>query len=220
VCLDEMLPTDSDIQQTICGHNFHGRCIVRLLTFHNESACPMCRRELLQKKILTPSGSMTIEVISRTINKEIFFTKSKKYEQRILFHLPPSKESHGKHSYAGMCIMIHLPCDQVNSEGLVKRLKYAFEHGLLFHLTLSNRYDNADSTTIGNHELSIKPSMVLLNLITKCTQSIARSLFEKHNGDKIIMIIYQLYDDDLINECHDILTSMNIPQTADAWWIP
>ena len=84
-----------------------------------------------------------------------------------MFHLPPSSSEKNLvgNSYNGYCVALHLPYDQVSSKGLVKRLKYAFEHGLLFDLNIKNNHSTNYDYYRG---FIIRPSLIISNLIQTC----------------------------------------------------
>ena len=45
------------------------------------------------------------------------------------------------------------------------------------------------------------------------------SLYDEYDGSKMNMTIFHLSEETLINECHDKLTEMNVPNTG-TWCIP
>jgi DNA-directed RNA polymerase subunit RPC12/RpoP len=216
ICHDIMTTSDHDIVNTICGHQFHGFCLFKLLEKDSTNKCPNCRGVLLQKARLSPSGTMIINIISTTNDTKIYFTKSKKDEIQIVFHLPPAfcETCPNELSHSGLCISLHLPYNENNCKSLVKRLKYAFEHGLLFFL-------NRDIKSSDNKQCIIRPSLIMLHILRECESNkrTVRSQYDDYDGTKLKLTIYNVFNDTLINECHNKLDEMNIPK-INSWWIP
>jgi hypothetical protein len=216
ICRDPMSTFDHDIVNTICGHQFHGFCLFKLLDNDSTNKCPNCRGVLLQKRRLSPSGTMTINIISTTNDIKIFFMKSKKDEIQIVFYLPPAfrETCPNELSHSGLCMLLRLPYNQNNSKSLVKRLKYSFEHGLLFFL-------KRDIKSSDNNQCIIRPSSIILHILRECESSkrAVRSQYVDYDGTKMKMSIYDVLNDTLINECHIKLDEMNIPK-INSWWIP
>ena len=178
-----------------------------------ENNCPICRHKLLQNVTKSPSGTMTIEKIyNPTEDKKDHITN-------IEIHLPPSPPELRQvyKSYKGMCISLVLPYNQDNSKGLVKRLKYTFQHGLLFRLKLNENYINRNDI---RHRYEICHSSVWEYITERGFRLNVLTSYDQDDGSKMTMDIWRFKDNDRdIDKCHEILSEMNIPNT-NTWWIP
>ena len=143
ICLDA-LSNGLVVSLRKCGHFFHLDCLDDLL--QQSRRCPKCRVDVRSAHIGTaPSGTMKISrpVISRAQSVNSGAITEKRIIQ-IEYVMPDGeqKEYHDRPGdpYKGTIRVAYLP---TNSQGtyLLKRLIFAFRHGMTFRLTRSTDGD-------------------------------------------------------------------------------
>lgn len=134
ICLCGM----SDQHQVIielkgCKHKFHRQCIEAC--FLRTTNCPVCRKPIGDPQGLGPSGSMTITVCQADCSGfagqgSIKITYSIYSGVQAQYHTNPGV------SYSGTTRIAYLP-NNLDGQHLLKRLKFAFAHGLTFSIGTS-----------------------------------------------------------------------------------
>jgi deltex-like protein len=133
ICHCPMDPTDQLATPLGCGHTFHEDCLQRSLL--HSSKCPICRITISRVQGEMPSGTMTVTV-SPSITCEGFAPGT-----IIITYSFPSGIQKSYHDNPGVAHdaatrIAYLPNNH-DGQMLLKRLKFAFCHGLCFTVTLS-----------------------------------------------------------------------------------
>ena len=121
ICLDS-LEAESAVSLQ-CGHSFHRNCIQRALAANR--FCPTCRSSVGEPQGKSPSGTMTIMNDPRGCNgakESIVITYDIPAGVQHEYHEHPGKR-HGR-KFASAYLPYNVPGTK-----LLKRLKYAFNHG-------------------------------------------------------------------------------------------
>jgi deltex len=139
ICLAPLMEKPS-FQIRECGHYFHQCCLRKCL--NRQPKCPCCRIRIGRPQGKSPSGTMSIRVIKEECPG--YFSKS--FE--IMYDIPSGiqriyHENPGQ-PYSSTQRLAYLPN---NSEGraLLRRLKYAWQHGLTFSVGRSMSTGKSDS---------------------------------------------------------------------------
>mmetsp|Transcript_22663 Transcript_22663/g.29129 ORF Transcript_22663/g.29129 Transcript_22663/m.29129 type:complete len:198 (+) Transcript_22663:1-594(+) len=115
-----------------CGHIFHKKCIQR--AFQSKPQCPVCRKSIGAPVGKCPSGTMTTTTSSMRCSGfregSIVITYSIPAGRQMSYHDNPGTSHASKHATA------YIP-DNTDGQALLKRLKYAFLHGLTFNVGTS-----------------------------------------------------------------------------------
>ena len=110
-----------------CSHVFHTHCILE--AFNRKPECPVCRKVISEPQGKSPSGKMQISIIP---GKCVGFSEN---TIRIIYTLAagPQKIYHENplQLHSGKRAVAYLPNNKAGKQ-LLKRLKYAFLHGLTF----------------------------------------------------------------------------------------
>eukprot|EP00985_Skeletonema_marinoi_P004726 scaffold2051_cov139-Skeletonema_marinoi.AAC.10 len=110
-----------------CGHIFHKECIQR--AFQSKPQCPVCRKSIGAPIGKCPSGTMTTTTSSMRCSGfregSIVITYVIPAGRQMSYHDNPGTNHASKHTTA------YIP-DNPDGQALLKRLKYAFLHGLTF----------------------------------------------------------------------------------------
>lgn len=128
ICLDELGSNPNMLRSLSCSiHIFHHDCIRKSLEV--SPRCPMCKTWVKEPQGKSPSGKMRITVIPDKCSGYIEDTIAIHYQIRGAFqksyHPIPNTPHSRKNTTA------YLPNND-DGKKLLKRLKYAFEHGLTF----------------------------------------------------------------------------------------
>jgi deltex-like protein len=129
ICLDGACTSKGAVSLTVCGHQFHKACIVTALQFSKR--CPVCRKWVGSKpQGAMPTGTMKIRqdptiTCSGSDPGAIIIDYSLGCNVQKVYHPNPGTP-HGSASRRAF-----LP-DNTDGRNLLKRLKYAFQHGLTF----------------------------------------------------------------------------------------
>lgn len=113
---------------TVCNHVFHYSCVER--AFKSKPQCPVCRKAVGVPQGKSPSGTMSISAASSIRcsgyqENSIIITYAIKGGAQKSYHDNPGQRQSGKRATA------YLP-NNADGQNLLKRLKYAFLHGLTF----------------------------------------------------------------------------------------
>ncbi|GFH49960.1 hypothetical protein CTEN210_06436 [Chaetoceros tenuissimus] len=129
ICLDE-LGSDPNVLRSLscnCVHIFHQKCIQKSL--ESSPRCPTCKSWIKEPQGKSPSGTMCITIIPDKCSGYSEDTIVIQYQiysgYQKLYHSNPYAYHDGKD------VKAYLPNND-NGKKLLKRLKYAFEHGLTF----------------------------------------------------------------------------------------
>jgi len=139
ICLDSL--EMESLVSLQCGHSFHRKCIHRALMAN--PVCPTCRSSVGEPQGKSPSGTMTIMNDPRRCDgakKSIVITYDIPAGVQLEYHEHPGKR-HGRKLASA-----YLP-DNSQGRQLLKRLKFAFSHGLTFTVGTSLTTGVADSCT-------------------------------------------------------------------------
>jgi hypothetical protein len=183
----EVLRPDPRVILAVCNHVFHRSCVER--AFEVKSQCPICSKEIGKPQGKSPSGSMYVSCNSSLccsrydFDSTIVVTYYMKRGTQKSYHKNPGQFHGGKRTTA------YVPG---NTEGknLLKRLKYAFLHGLTFTVGVSL------TTGIAN----------------QCTWSNIRHKTSLNGG----VTSHGYPDSSYLANCNEELDSVNIPQ-ADSF---
>lgn len=153
ICL-EKLSKERSVQIRGCKHEFHYACLEQSLS-HNPR-CPICREPLDGARGKGPSGTMTIDT---TLDNCPGFAPGTT-SIRISYNMPSGTQKHYHENpnqpYSGTTRVAYLPN---NTEGrkLLKRLKYAWTHGLTFRVgtSLTTQMPNQVTWTSIHHKTSL-----------------------------------------------------------------
>ncbi|GFH49952.1 hypothetical protein CTEN210_06428 [Chaetoceros tenuissimus] len=128
ICLDELGSNPNVLRSLSCSiHIFHHDCIRKSLEV--SPRCPMCKKWVKEPQGMSPSGTMRITIIpdkcSGYLEDTIVIYYQIKGAIQKSYHSNPDVLHSGKNTPA------YLPNND-DGKKLLKRLKYAFEHGLTF----------------------------------------------------------------------------------------
>ncbi|GKY99616.1 E3 ubiquitin-protein ligase dtx3l [Mayamaea pseudoterrestris] len=111
-----------------CGHMFHHACILESLS--HSSRCPLCQKNIGTPQGTMPSGSMTV-----SFDPSLTCSGHGPGTIQIVYSFSDGtqKSYHGNPgvSFNATSRLAYLP-DNVQGRDLLKRLEYAFSHGLTF----------------------------------------------------------------------------------------
>ncbi|VEU41516.1 unnamed protein product [Pseudo-nitzschia multistriata] len=143
ICLDVMSPSSlTDTTNIVClrkcKHRFHKSCIIGMLE-QNHTKCPFCRETIAaESQGLSPSGKLTI-----SLDLSIRCQGSEYDSDGVIvlqYSMPEGIQAHYMENpfmrYAGTSRRAYLPHNE-SGRALLKRLKYAFTHGLTFRVGTS-----------------------------------------------------------------------------------
>jgi deltex len=134
-----------------CGHCFHEFCLVQSLS--GGSMCPMCRISVDKPQGDMPSGTMTI----RTSTMDVCAGYEQAGSIVIEYNIPAGRQlsyhANPGADHSGAQRTAYLP-DTSQGRSLLKRLQYAFAHGLTFTVgaSLSSGLDNCVTWTSIPHK--------------------------------------------------------------------
>jgi deltex-like protein len=130
ICLEDMKrPGEAVVGLKVCGHAFHRSCIKEY--FEHAKTCPICRKVAGEPQGKSPSGTMSVSTSSSMRCSGNFDCGSIVINYMINggvqkpYHDQPGVR-HGSDSRTA-----YIP-DNAEGQKLLKRLKYAFQHGLTF----------------------------------------------------------------------------------------
>ena len=127
ICQDE-LSSSNCVAINTCYHKFHRSCIER--AFKTKPQCPICRKLVGKPQGKSPSGTMAISQSTKSCSgcesiPSLMIKYHIKKSIQKSYHDNPGQYQHGKYATA------YLPYN-ADGENLLKRLKFAFRHGLTF----------------------------------------------------------------------------------------
>mmetsp|Transcript_12094 Transcript_12094/g.25764 ORF Transcript_12094/g.25764 Transcript_12094/m.25764 type:complete len:598 (-) Transcript_12094:420-2213(-) len=132
ICHDHLKASPA-VALSVCGHVFHEDCIQQ--AFRSKPQCPVCRVSIGKPQGKSPSGTMTT-TISPTHCSGYFNVDS----IIITYNIPRGKQrsyhEHPNKFHGGKYVVAYLP-NSMEGRDLLKRLKYAFLHGLSFTIGTS-----------------------------------------------------------------------------------
>ena len=115
-----------------CGHSFHQECIEKALQLSSNNKCPVCRTVTGDGPIGTcPKGTMTIQ-----LKPDLHCAGHKSHGTFVLtYDIPSGTQSAchpaAGHTFTGTKRTAYVP-GSPEGRMLIKRLRYAFAHGLVF----------------------------------------------------------------------------------------
>ena len=145
ICQDDLGQDVTTLSKSkMCNHVFHKECLLQSLRYHG-SKCPCCNKALGEPIGKSPSGKMQVSTINMycegfsevgtiVIDYTIFKGKQKEYH-----------EEKGK-EFAGINRRAFMP-DNEDGRALLKRLKWAFSHGLIFRIGASSTTNQSGVVT-------------------------------------------------------------------------
>lgn len=154
ICLEKLCQTAKSVKIKACQHEFHLSCLQDSLK-HNPR-CPTCRKPLDCARGKSPSGTMTIQATNNDCPG--FGTGVKAIE--ITYKIPSGKQmdyhENPKQRYSGTTRVAYLP-NTVQGQKLLRRLKYAWKHGLTFRVgrSLTTGLANQVTWTSIHHKTSL-----------------------------------------------------------------
>ena len=127
ICQDD-LSSSNCVAINTCYHKFHRSCIER--AFKTKPQCPICRKLVGKPQGKSPSGTMAISQSTKSCSgcesiPSLMIKYHIKKSIQKSYHDNPGQYQHGKYATA------YLPYN-ADGENLLKRLKFAFRHGLTF----------------------------------------------------------------------------------------
>ena len=127
ICQDD-LSSSNCVAINTCHHKFHRSCIER--AFKTKPQCPICRKLVGKPQGKSPSGTMAISQSTKSCSgcestPSLMIKYHIKKSIQKSYHDSPGQYQHGKYATA------YLPYN-ADGESLLKRLKFAFRHGLTF----------------------------------------------------------------------------------------
>jgi deltex-like protein len=183
ICLDKLF-TEASVEISICRHAFHRACIIDALNHIDK--CPICRKPISGKpQGKSPSGRMKVDILYTSVCpgfngcNTISIVYDLPSGVQTNYHESPGEEYHGTSRIA------YLP-NNLQGKLLLKRLKYAFRHGLTFQV--------GTSLTSGRK-----------NQITWTSIHHKTSLYRGTHG---------FPDPDYISNCNSSLDALNVPQAG------
>ncbi|GFH49951.1 hypothetical protein CTEN210_06427 [Chaetoceros tenuissimus] len=152
ICLQELGSDSHTLRSLSCSHIYHEECIQSSL--EHSPCCPRCRKWVKEPQGKSPSGKMYIFIHESrcsgyTVNTIVIHYRMNAGIQKP-YHPNPNVHHDGKN------VKAYLPN---NAEGkkLLKRLKYAFEHGLTFTVgtSITTGHKNQCSWASIHHKTSL-----------------------------------------------------------------
>lgn len=152
ICLQELGSACHALRSLSCSHIYHEKCIQRSL--EHSPCCPRCRKWVKEPQGKSPSGKMYIFIHESrcsgyTVNTIVTHYRMNEGIQKP-YHPNPNIHHDGKN------VKAYLP-NNAEGKNLLKRLKYAFEHGLTFAIgtSLTTRLDNQCTWASIHHKTSL-----------------------------------------------------------------
>ncbi|KAL7553932.1 hypothetical protein ACHAWF_017289 [Thalassiosira exigua] len=128
----EKLANDKCVALAVCKHVFHFDCIDK--AFKVKSECPICRTHVGAPQGKSPSGTLVVSTIPVPCTgfncRSIVMKYNMPSGMQLSYHEHPGQLFDGKRVHA------YLP-DNASGHMLLKRLIYAFKHGLIFTIGTS-----------------------------------------------------------------------------------
>jgi deltex-like protein len=152
ICLFPMCPSDQLATLLGCGHTFHKDCLQNSLL--HASKCPICRSTVGKVQGKMPSGTMTITV-SPSITCDGFASGTIVISYSIPSAIQKSYHDNPGVAHDAALRTAYLPNNR-DGQMLLKRLKFAFRHGLSFTVSrsLTTGRDNSVTWTSIHHKTS------------------------------------------------------------------
>jgi len=139
ICLDSLQQSRDNgkaVSLNVCGHQFHADCIDGALQ-NGHPHCPTCRKAVSKPQGMMPSGTMSISRSPSTLcggyesaGGSLVISYSIGSGTQKAYHPSPGQRHGSAHRVA------YLP-DNLEGQNLLKRLKFAFAHGLTFTIGTS-----------------------------------------------------------------------------------
>ena len=135
ICHGSLSNLDEIVKIRVCSHTYHRTCIV--IALKSKPECPICRKSVCgapQGK--SPSGLMAVSIKKSSCAghtnsfETVTITYKMKGGTQLQYHENPGQPHSGKHAVA---FLPNIP----EGKDLLKRLKYAFMHGLTFTIGTS-----------------------------------------------------------------------------------
>lgn len=144
ICWDGLQEGDALIAQlNTCCHEFHVACI--LASLEHSCKCPVCRKPTREPTGQMPSGFMAIEY-KADLTCDGFQPGAIEITYDIESGIQKSYHEHPGVSHSGTRRVAYLPHND-DGRSLLKRLVYAFEHGLTFTVGTSLTSGIANTVT-------------------------------------------------------------------------
>ena len=153
ICLDALSGQQACVRIRECKHSFHDKCIQDCL--NQEPRCPVCRRSVGEPQGRCPSGTMAIK-LTKT-NCPGFSTKTIEVQYKIPSGTQFAYHENPGNPYGATVRTAYLPHSKDGCQ-LLKRLKYAWAHGLTFSIGTSLTTGQCDSVvwSLIQHKTSLE----------------------------------------------------------------
>ena len=164
ICLDKV-SREASVKIKACQHEFHVTCLKDSLS-HNPR-CPVCRQPIEHVQGKSPSGTMNVEASDEDCPGFGPGVKA----IRITYDIPSGvqKDYHENpnQSFEGTTRVAYLP-DNAEGKDLLKRLKYAWKHGLIFRIgrSLTTGRSNQVTWTSIHHKTSLWGCVILYSRVS------------------------------------------------------
>lgn len=153
ICMDHLYGPGRVVRLKVCGHEYNRTCIKDAL--NADPKCPVCHRTVQKQKDRSPSGTMTIATNPVKCSgfepcaRSILITYSMPSCIQKSYHENPGQR------YQGPTRNAYLPDDE-DGRKLLKRLKNAWIHGLVFTIgtLLTTRQPNCITWASIRHKTS------------------------------------------------------------------
>ena len=156
ICLGALIGGRPCTRIIECRHQFHHDCLCDALN-HGDVECPVCRLKLgPQGK--SPSGTMEVKLLSKTECPGFGGAATIQLQYKLQAGQQQQYHANPGVSYEGIHRIAYLPCTK-DGIALLQRLKYAFVHGLSFHVgkSMALGTDSAITwTTLFPHKTSLQ----------------------------------------------------------------
>ncbi|KAL9182764.1 hypothetical protein ACHAXT_004043 [Thalassiosira profunda] len=153
ICHEQLKKRRKCVALSVCGHIFHNECIQQ--AFKVKPQCPVCRKAVGEPQGKCPSGTMTVH--SSSIRCSGFQENSFLISYSIAAGVQKSYHDNPGKRHGGKIVNAYLP-DNSDGQNLLKRLKYAFLHGLTFTVGTSMTTGAKDQCTWASVHHKTAPS--------------------------------------------------------------
>ncbi|GFH49950.1 hypothetical protein CTEN210_06426 [Chaetoceros tenuissimus] len=154
ICFEELGPTAHTLRSLSCScvHIFHQDCIQK--SIESSPRCPTCQTWVKEPQGKSPSGRMCLAVIPKKCSGYDEDTIQIHYQIYAAMQKPYHPYPNVRHSSKN--VKAYLPNND-DGKNLLKRLRYAFEHGLTFTVgtSMTTRLDNQCIWASIHHKTSL-----------------------------------------------------------------
>jgi len=196
ICMEHFVPQDDHhnasnvVSLTVCDHHFHRSCIEQCLARNH--SCPVCRKNIREPQGTSPSGAMTVTLLSKPCSG----FESCQRSIGICYTLPSGIQKYYHENpaqpYTGTKRHAFLPNNE-EGQNLLERFKYAWLRGLTFRV--------GTSLTTG------RPNCIVWSSIHHKTS---------RSGD---VLAHGFPDSNYFTSCNQELTSLGVPAASECFSI-